>query len=143
MHKVSAAVAGAVTIPLIDIIDETAKAIGSAGFKHPLLLATRYTMEDGFYHRQMASHGIEVMVPQKHDRDTVHDIIFNELCQGRILETSRQTLLGIIAGMKATGADSIIMGCTEICLLLDPQAAELPGFDSTRIHCQAAADFAF
>ena len=143
MHKVAAPVAAAVSAPLIDIIDETAIALKAAGRKRPLLLATRYTMEDGFYHEQMARHGIEVLTADAHGRDRIHSIIFDELCRGRVLDTSRAEMFDIIDRMKTSGADSIILGCTEICLLLDPNRLALPGFDSTLIHCRAAARFAF
>lgn len=143
MHKVAAPVAAAISAPLVDIIDETALALKAAGRKRPLLLATRYTMEDGFYHQQMAGHGIEVVTADAHGRDRIHSIIFDELCKGQVLESSRIEMHAIIERMKSSGADSIILGCTEICLLLDPNHLTLPGFDSTRIHCEAAARFAF
>jgi aspartate racemase len=143
MHKVAAEVQAAISVPLIDIIDETASALRAAGKSRPLLLATRYTMEDGFYHRGMHNASIDVMVPREPGRSRVHDIIFSELCAGRILDSSRAELLAIIEGAKAEGADSVILGCTEICLTLDPARLPLPGFDSTVIHCEAAARFAF
>jgi aspartate racemase len=142
MHKVAKPVRNAISVPLIDIIDETALALKAKGAKRPLLIATRYTMEDGFYHRQMADHGVEVVVAPKDARDRIHAIIFDELCKGKVLDHSRVEMLDIIAAAKAEGADSIILGCTEICLLLDPDNLPLPGFDSTRIHCESAAMFA-
>ncbi len=142
MHKVAARVRAEIDIPLIDIIEETARALKSKGARRPMLLATRYTMEDGFYHRQMAEHGIEVVTAPQAARDRVHDVIFDELCRGRVLDASRDELVAIIEAAKADGADSIILGCTEICLLLDPEALPLPGFDSTAIHCLAASAFA-
>jgi aspartate racemase len=143
MHKVAHDVRAAISVPLIDIIDETAAALKAAGRCKPLLLATRYTMEDGFYHHGMQPAGIEVIVPQEPGRTRVHDIIFSELCAGRVLDSSRAELLGVIEEAKAEGADSVILGCTEICLTLDPARLPLPGFDSTAIHCEAAARFAF
>lgn len=143
MHKVAAPVASAVSVPLIDIIDETALALKAGGRRRPLLLATRYTMEDGFYHAQMADHGIEVVTADQQDRDRIHAIIFDELCTGKVEENSRAEMLAIIEKMKSSGADSVILGCTEICMLLDPGNLPLPGFDSTLIHCEAAARFAF
>ena len=143
MHKVATEVQAAISIPLINIIDETAAALKAAGMARPLLLATRYTMEDGFYHRGMQSAAIDVMVPEEPGRSRVHDIIFSELCAGKVLDSSRTELLAIIEAMKAEGADSVILGCTEICLTLDPAHLPLPGFDSTAIHCEAAARFAF
>jgi aspartate racemase len=143
MHKVAGDVRANLSVPLVDIIDETAAALKAAGKRRPLLLATRYTMEDGFYHRAMHTAGIEVMVPAEPARTRVHDVIFNELCAGQVLPSSRDDLLAIVEGMKAAGADSVILGCTEICLTLDPARLPLPGFDSTAIHCEAAARFAF
>jgi aspartate racemase len=142
MHKVAKPVREAIAVPLIDIIDETALSLKAEGAKRPLLIATRYTMEDGFYHRQMAEHGIDVMVAPKDARDRIHAIIFDELCKGRVSDSSRAEMLNIIKAAKTEGADSIILGCTEICLLLDPDNLPLPGFDSTRIHCRSAANFA-
>lgn len=142
MHKVAPAVREAISVPLIDIVHETAVALKAKGASRPLLLATRYTMEDGFYHRQMANHGIEVMVAAKPSRDRIHSIIFDELCRGRILDSSRSEMHAIIDAARAEGADAVILGCTEICLLLDPDGLSLPGLDSTRIHCDSAARFA-
>ena len=142
MHIVADAVKAATGIPLIDIIDETAAAIRRAGLRRPLLVATRYTMEHGFYTGRMASHGLDVVVPDADDRTLVHDIIFNELCAGKVLDTSRDALFGVIERAIARGADAIILGCTEICLILDPENLPLPGFDSTRIHAEAAVNFA-
>ncbi|SIQ17748.1 aspartate racemase [Rhizobium sp. RU20A] len=142
MHLVADAVADAVRIPLINIIDETAASLSAAGCLRPLLLATRYTMEHGFYAERMARHGIEIMVPDADGRTRTHEIIFDELCQGRIEAASRDDLLALIETAKAAGADAVILGCTEICLILDPAALPLPGFDSTEIHAVAAVDFA-
>ncbi|MDQ0454868.1 aspartate/glutamate racemase family protein [Rhizobium paknamense] len=142
MHLVADKVAAATPAPLIHIVDETAAAIKSAGLRRPLLLATRYTMEHGFYTERMQSLGLAPMVPDAADRQIVHDVIFQELCAGEVKETSRTAYLAIIDKAKAAGADCVILGCTEICLLLDPDQLCLPGFDSTRIHCQAAVDFA-
>ncbi|WP_440411013.1 aspartate/glutamate racemase family protein [Neorhizobium petrolearium] len=142
MHLVASEVQASVDIPLIHIIDETAKALKSNGLKRPLLLATRYTMEHGFYTARMAALGIDVMVPDPDDRTAIHNIIFNELCAGRVLDGSRDCAMAMIEKAKAAGADSIILGCTEICLLLDPENLPLPCVDSTAIHAQAAVDFA-
>ncbi|MGF9563996.1 aspartate/glutamate racemase family protein [Neorhizobium sp. BT27B] len=140
-HLVAPQVAAAVDIPLIHIIDETAEALAAQGLRRPLLLATRYTMEHGFYTDRMTSLGIDVMTPEPDDRTAIHDIIFNELCAGTVRESSRETALGMIDKAKASGADSVILGCTEICLLLDPKQLPLPGIDSAAVHAQAAVDF--
>ncbi len=142
MHLVAPEVQAAIDIPLIHIIDETAKALKERDLKRPLLLATRYTMEHGFYTDRMKSLGIDVMVPDADDRTDIHDIIFNELCAGTVLDTSRDRALSMIEKAKAAGADSVILGCTEICLLLDPDNLPLPGLDSAIIHTQAAVEFA-
>ncbi|ENN87668.1 putative aspartate racemase protein [Rhizobium freirei PRF 81] len=142
MHLIAPEVASRISVPLIHIIDETAAALKAAGRVKPLLLATRYTMEHGFYAERMAQNGISVMVPGPEDRTVTHDIIFDELCAGIIKDESRSKLHDIIARAKAEGADSVILGCTEICLILDPNALILPGFDTTTIHAEAAVDFA-
>ncbi|MBB3607524.1 aspartate/glutamate racemase family protein [Rhizobium sp. BK602] len=142
MHLIAPQVAARISVPLIHIIDETAAALKAAGRVKPLLLATRYTMEHGFYADRMASNGVSIMVPDADDRTTVHDIIFNELCAGIVSDVSRRKLTGIIERAKADGADSVILGCTEICLILDPNALTLPGFDTTTIHAGSAVDFA-
>jgi aspartate racemase len=141
MHLVADDVQADISVPLIHIIDETAAALKAAGSSRPLLLATRYTMEHGFYSERMARNGVSVMVPEAEDRTAVHDIIFNELCAGIVRDSSRNKLMEIIERAKTSGADSVILGCTEICLILDPKALPLPGFDTTTIHAMAAIDF--
>jgi len=142
MHLIAPEVAARISVPLIHIIDETAAALKAAGRVKPLLLATRYTMEHGFYAERMAENGVSIMVPGPEDHTVTHDIIFNELCAGVIKDESRRKLHDIIERAKAEGADSVILGCTEICLILDPNALILPGFDTTTIHAEAAVDFA-
>jgi aspartate racemase len=143
MHKVADEIEEAVSIPLLHIIDETALALKATGKRKPLLLATRYTMEDGFYHRRFATHGLEVATPDEAGRARAHAIIFEELCAGHVLDGSRADLTALVETAKDQGCDSVILGCTEICLSLDPNKTPLPGFDSTAIHCRAAARFAF
>lgn len=142
MHLVADKVARMSGVPLIDIIDETAAALKADGRSRPLLLATRYTMEQGFYTRRMAAHGIDVLIPEAEDRARVHGIIFNELCQGIIQDQSRSLLHEIIAASAERGADSVILGCTEIQLLIDAGELALPGYDSTAIRAAAAVRFA-
>lgn len=142
MHLVAPEVAASIHIPLIHIIDETAYALKASGPKRPLLLATRYTMEHGFYAERMRELGVDVMVPDADDRGVMHDIIFSELCAGSVRSESRQRALRMIEKAKADGADSVILGCTEICLLLDPENLPLPGIDSTTVHARAAVEFA-
>ncbi|QNP82268.1 aspartate/glutamate racemase family protein [Agrobacterium tumefaciens] len=142
MHLVADTVAKMSGVALIDIIDETAAALKADGRRKPLLLATRYTMEHGFYTDRMRRHGVEVVVPDAEDRAAIHDIIFGELCQGEIKSCSRERYLAVIDKARALGVDSVILGCTEISLLIDPDALPLPGYDSTAIHAKAAVGFA-
>lgn len=142
MHLVAGPVAAMVGVPLIDIITETARALRADGRTRPLLLATRYTMEHGFYTDRMKSLGLDVMVPDAQGRQRVHDVIFDELCQGNVCDIAQRDYLTLIERAKAEGADSVILGCTEIGLLLDPNALPLPGYDSTIIHADAAVRFA-
>jgi len=142
MHLVADAVQSAVKAPLLNIIDETARSILAAGKRRPLLLATRYTMEHGFYADRMKMAGLDVMVPDTAGRTLAHDVIFDELCQGKVLKSSHARMIALIEAARLQGADCVILGCTEICMLLDPDALPLPGFDSTAIHAKAAVDFA-
>jgi aspartate racemase len=143
MHLVADKVAAMAGVPLLNIIDETGHALNAAGLRRPLLLATRYTMEHGFYSDRMRqSAGIEVLVPNEADRACAHAIIFDELCRGIVRDDSRARMHRIIDSGIAAGADSVILGCTEICLLLDPHGLACPGVDSTAIHADAAVAFA-
>lgn len=143
MHKLADSVQRAIDVPLLHIVDVTAEALKAAGVKRPLLLATRYTMEQDFYlSRLRERHGINAMVPAADDRAIVHNVIFEELCQGLIRAESRQRYIDIVARGQAAGADSVILGCTEIGLLLDPRSIDLPTFDSTLLHADAAVEFA-
>ncbi len=142
MHLVADQVAAAVDVPLIHIIDETARRLRAAGSRRPLLLATRYTMEHGFYTERMRRHGIEVLLPDEAGRAQAHRIIFEELCAGRVLAASREVLVAAIEQARGEGADAVILGCTELAMLLDPAALPLPGFDTTLIHSEAAVAFA-
>ncbi len=143
MHIIADQVREKSPAKLIDIIDETGRALRQAGASRPLLLATRYSMEHGFYHdRIMALHGIDLLVPDAAGRDAMHRVIFDELCCGIVRDESRQVVADIIEQGKAQGADSVILGCTEICLLIGQDDTDLPVFDSTAIHVAAAVDFA-
>lgn len=141
MHLVAPQVEAALSVPFLHIVDVTAERLKAAGLRRPLLLATRYTMENGLYPARMAEHGIDVMVPDADGRATTHDIIFNELCAGKIVASSRERLIALIETAKAQGADCVIFGCTEICLILETDKLPLPGFDSTALHCRAAVEF--
>lgn len=142
MHKLADDVQEAVSIPLLHIADVTAGAILAEGYKRPLLLATRYTMEQEFYlHRLRDRFSLDAIVPDEKDRGVIHDIIFDELCQGIVRDDSRKKYLDIVARGKAQGADCVILGCTEICLLIGPEHLDLPVFDSTALHADAAVEF--
>jgi aspartate racemase len=140
MHKVAPAIETAVTIPLFHIADPTAQAIKRAGLYKVGLLGTRFTMEQTFYKERLRElHGLEVVVPESGDRDIVHRIIYEELCLGSIIEASRDEYRRIISGLVAQGAQAIILGCTEISLLVGPEDASVPLFDTTAIHAHSAA----
>lgn len=142
MHKLADEVQEAVSIPLLHIADVTAAAIKAEGLKRPLLLATRYTMEQDFYVTRLRERfGLDPIIPGADDRAVVHDIIFDELCQGIVRDESRKLYLDTIARGKEMGADSVILGCTEICLLVGPEHIDLPVFDSTLLHADAAIEF--
>lgn len=144
MHKVADQIQTAVKIPLLHIADATAKRICDVGLNKVGLLATRFTMEQDFYISRLADrYGIEVRVPNAKDRDIVHRIIYEELCLGQIREDSRAQYRRIMADMvEREGVQAIILGCTEISLLVDQSDASVPLFDTTAIHAQAVADFA-
>jgi aspartate racemase len=143
MHKLAEPVQRAVGVPLLHIVDALGDALRPAGAKCPLLLATRFTMEEDFYvGRLRQRYGITPLVPDADDRQVLHDVIFDELCKGRVEAGSRRRFLDIIARSKAKGADSVIFGCTAIGLLIGPQEIDLPTFDSTLLHADAAVDFA-
>jgi aspartate racemase len=141
MHKVAPAIEAAIDIPLIHIADATADAVRGQGIERVGLLGTRFTMEEDFYKGKLAEdHGLEVMVPDTEDRAIVDRVIFDELCLGKILEGSRSEYERIIRELADRGADGVILGCTEIGLLVGSDDSALPVFDTTRIHSQKAVD---
>ncbi|MFJ4346377.1 aspartate/glutamate racemase family protein [Pseudomonas sp. NPDC089401] len=142
MHLVADAVSQATPLPFIHIVDAVGQRLIAANKRKPLLIATRYTMENGFYPARMKAAGIDVMVPDAEAREQIHNIIFDELSIGKVLAGSRDLLISIIETAKAQGADSVIFGCTEICMILETDKLPLPGFDSTAIHVDAAVAFA-
>ncbi len=143
MHKMAGAVQGAVGIPLIHIADATAEAIRAAGVRAPLLLATRYTMEQDFYKGRLKDkHGIDVRVPDEAGRAVVHDIIYEELCRGIVSPESKAQYLDVVKMAQAEGADGVIFGCTEVGLLVSPGDFRIPAFDTAELHARAALDFA-
>lgn len=143
MHLMADQVQESVSIPLIHIADALAAAIHKAKVDHPLLLGTRYVMEQDFYSGRLAKrHGIETMTPDAEDRDEIHGVIYRELCQGVIDPDSRAEYLSIIKRYRMAGADSVIFGCTEIGLLIDGDSLGCPVFDTAEIHARAALDYA-
>jgi aspartate racemase len=143
MHKVADAIADAIAIPFIHIADTTAEAVRRHGLRTVGLLATAYTMEQDFYTGRLRDpHGLEVLVPDEQDRRIVHDVIYKELCVGVIADGSRTEYRRIIAELADRGAEGILLGCTEIDLLVGPQDAPVPVFDTTRLHSHRAVDLA-
>ncbi len=141
MHKVAVPVAEMAGIPLLHIADPTIAALRAANVGRVGLLGTRFTMEQDFYRERLQAAGLQVMLPKAAERDDIHRVIFDELCQGQLLPASRARYLDIITGLRAAGAEAVILGCTEIALLLDGCEAALPLFDTTALHAQAAADW--
>ncbi|RTE80342.1 hypothetical protein BHE90_005177 [Fusarium euwallaceae] len=143
MHFVSHGIEKASQLPLIHIVDPTADRILKAGFKSVGLLGTRFTMEKDFYKSRLEEKfGLSVIVPNEEDKETVHSIIYSELCSGIINSDSRGKYHEIIRDLKKAGAECLILGCTEIGLLVDEGGSELPVFDTAQIHAVAAADWA-
>ena len=140
MHEVAPAIESAVDIPLLHIADPTAAAVKRAGFHTVGLLGTRFTMERDFYRgRLTAQHGLAVIVPDAADRESVHRVIYEELCRGDIRAESRARYREIMRRLVEAGAEGIILGCTEIALLVGPEDAPVPLFDTTRLHARSAA----
>jgi aspartate racemase len=140
MHKVASTVERAVRTPLLHIADPTAEAIRQAGLRTVGLLGTRFTMEESFYRDRLRErHGIDVVVPGEDDRTAVHRIIYDELCMGRVVDASRATFARTIERLVDRGAEGIVLGCTEISLLVGASDAPVPVFDTTLLHARAAA----
>ena len=141
MHKVAPTIEAAVEIPLFHIAGPTAIEIKRAGHTTVGLLGTRFTMEQAFYRDRLSErHGLRVIVPDSQDRKSIHDIIYEELCLGVVTAESRREYRRVMQGLATQGAHAIILGCTEISLLVDPEDSEVPLFDTTAIHARAAAE---
>ena len=138
MHKVADAIAAAVDIPLLHLADVTAAAIRDAGLDRVALLGTRFTMEQPFYADRLRSHGIDVLVPEGEDRTLVHDVIYDELVLGVVRDESRAAYVDVVRRLVEQGAGGVVLGCTEIELLLGQGDVDLPAFPSTRLHVEAA-----
>jgi len=143
MHKMAKEVEESVAIPLLHIADATAKEIVKDGLSKVALLGTAFTMEQDFYKgRLIEGFGLEVMVPNESDRMIIHDIIYKELCLGIINDESRQSYLEIIDKLSQQGAEAVILGCTEITLLISQDNCRIPLYDTTRLHAESAVDLA-
>ena len=143
MHKLAAEIQASVEIPILHIADATADAIKAQGINKVGLLGTKYTMEEDFYKgRLQDDFGIDIVIPTENERQVVHDVIYNELCVGKLHDSSREKFIDIINNLIEKGAKSIILGCTEIPLLVKPEDIDVPLFDTTRIHAKAAVDYA-
>jgi aspartate racemase len=141
MHRMAEGIQKAIAIPLLHIADATADEIERQGLKKPLLLGTRFTMEQDFYKGRLQQRGLGVVVPDEADRKTVHDIIYDELCRGIVRAESKQAYLEVLANNQDR-IDSVILGCTEIGMLIKQSDTSLPVLDTTLIHAEAALDFA-
>jgi aspartate racemase len=141
MHKVAAAIEAATSIPLLHIADATAAAVHAAGVQRVGLLGTRFTMEDDFYQDRLIEQGLDVLVPDAAQRETVHRVIYEELVKGQVHRQSRKRYLEIIDSLVDRGAQGVIAGCTEIELLIGPDDVAVPYFPTTRIHVLAASDW--
>jgi aspartate racemase len=142
MHKVAERVERAAGIPILHIADATADEIKAAGFRRVGLLGTRFTMEEAFYRERLERRGLAVEVPSRWDRQVVHRVIYDELCRGEIRDESRQEYQEIIENLVGTGVEAVILGCTEIGLLVGAENSPVPVFDTTAIHARAAAEYA-
>ncbi|MCX8161362.1 MAG: aspartate/glutamate racemase family protein [Candidatus Saccharicenans sp.] len=143
MHKVARPIESAVNIPLLHIADPTAERIRARGIRKVGLLGTRFTMEEDFYRGRLErKHGLEVIVPEPADRELVHQVIYSELCDGQYREESRRNFAAVIEKLSKAGAQGIILGCTEIGLLVKDKDSVLPIFDTTIIHAEAAVEYA-
>jgi aspartate racemase len=143
MHRMADEVQQAVGVPLLHIVDPTADRVKAAGFGKVGLLGTAFTMEQAFYKGRLADrYGLDVIVPNEVDRATVHRIIYDELIAGKVLAESRDAYRSIIARLVRSGAEAVILGCTEIMLLVRPEDSEVPIFDTTALHAAAAIETA-
>jgi aspartate racemase len=141
MHKVAAAIEAAVPLPVLHVVDAVAEEIRAAGFHQVGLLGTRFTMEQPFYAERLAQHGLQTLIPEQTDRELVHRVVYEELCLGKIVDASREQYRRIMAELVARGAQAIILGCTEISMLVSAQDATVPLFDTTAIHARTAAEW--
>lgn len=143
MHKVAPQIEEQITIPILHIADATAEQLLSDGVTKVGLLGTRFTMEQDFYKRRLVDKfGIEVLVPNEGDRDVIHTVIYSELCQGVVSAESRERYLEVVDRLSSQGAQAVILGCTEIALLINQQHTDIPLYDTTKIHADYAVKWA-
>lgn len=141
MHKVAPAIEAAVRLPVLHVVDAVAEDIRAAGFHKVGLLGTRFTMEHPFYAERLAHHGLQTLIPEQAERELVHRVVYEELCLGKIVDDSRDAYRRIMAELVARGAQAIILGCTEISMLVSTRDAAVPLFDTTAIHARKAAEW--
>ncbi len=141
MHKIASQIEDAITVPFLHIADATAKEIVSQNIGKVALLGTAFTMEQDFYKARLHEHGIDVVIPNEADRKIVHNIIYEELCLGVINTDSQQQYIAIVEKLIAEGAQGVILGCTEICMLIGELKFSVPLFDTTTIHAKEAVSF--
>lgn len=142
MHKVAGQVEAAVSVPLLHLADATADAVRAKGLARVGLLGTAFTMEQAFYRDRLAGHGLDVITPDEQDRALVHRVIYEELCLGVVREESRAAYQDVIGRLVAAGAEGVVLGCTEIELLIGAEDSPVPVFATTRLHVEAAVDAA-
>ncbi|MFI0901060.1 aspartate/glutamate racemase family protein [Streptomyces sp. NPDC020983] len=142
MHKVADVVAAAVSVPLLHLADATAQAVRASGVRQVGLLGTAFTMEQDFYRARLEAAGLDVLVPDAEGRALVHHVIYEELCLGIVRDESRDAYRGVIEDLVGAGAEGVILGCTEIELLVGPQDSPVPLFPTARIHAEAAVNAA-
>ncbi len=143
MHKVAAQIERAVSIPLLHIADATAEEIKACRFERVGLLGTKFTMEQAFYRERLEQeHALRVLVPDAEERETIHRVIYDELCLGIVTDASRAQYHRIIDRLVNGGAQAIVLGCTEISMLVRPHEVAVPVFDTTEIHARKAAQWA-
>ncbi len=142
MHKLADDIESSINVPLIHIADTTGDEIRKSGLSRVALLGTQFTMEEDFYKTRLEQkYGVEVVIPGQKDRQAIHNVIYEELCLGVIKQSSAEMVTAVIGGLVASGAEGVILGCTELPLLIRQESIEVPVFDTTAIHAQAAVDF--
>ncbi|QWC85880.1 aspartate/glutamate racemase family protein [Nocardioidaceae bacterium] len=142
MHRVAESIEAAVEVPFVHLADVTARAVSDDGLSTVGLLGTAFTMEQPFYRDRLAAHGLTVLVPDEVDRGEVHRVIYDELVRGEVREQSRDTYVAVVERLVARGAQGVVLGCTEIELLLGPDDVDVPTYATTRLHAEAAVRWA-